>query len=201
MQAAKWERILIAAGGLFGRYGFRKTSMDEIARAAGVAKGTLYLGCTSKRDLFYQTLLRDFRLWNAELADLLDPGQPADQLLRQAIMRSLQTRDRHPLARDLILGVFDGDIPDWAERLASLREAGLGTLMQILAIGMRQGRFRAELDLAATSNVVLDMLTTSIMYHSRGADAEGQLERHVQAVLRVMLGGVLDPSFAGAPRG
>lgn len=191
MRADKWERILMVAGGQFGRFGFRKTSMEGVARAAGVAKGTLYLGCTSKRDLFYQTLLRDFRLWNAELADLLDPGRPADALLREAIQRSLATRDRYPLARDLILGVFDGDIPDWAERLASLREAGLGTLMQILAIGIRQGLFRAELDLTTTSNVILDMLTTSLMYHSRGEDAETRLARHVEAVLTVMLRGVL----------
>ena len=38
----KREVILAAALTLFGRYGYRRTSIDDIAREAGVVKGTLY---------------------------------------------------------------------------------------------------------------------------------------------------------------
>jgi len=48
----KREAILDAALGLFGRYGFRRTSIDDIARAAGVAKGTVYLYVENKEALF-----------------------------------------------------------------------------------------------------------------------------------------------------
>ena len=37
------EAVLEAAVGVFARYGFRKTSMDEVARAAGVSRQGLYL--------------------------------------------------------------------------------------------------------------------------------------------------------------
>ena len=36
-------RILNTAGRLMTRYGYDKTTMDEIAREAGVSKGALYL--------------------------------------------------------------------------------------------------------------------------------------------------------------
>jgi AcrR family transcriptional regulator len=49
---AKREAILAAALTLFGRYGFRRTSIDDIAREAGVAKGTVYLYVESKEALF-----------------------------------------------------------------------------------------------------------------------------------------------------
>ena len=44
--------IIDSAFDLFRHYGYRRTSMEDIARAAGVAKGTLYLYFTSKEELF-----------------------------------------------------------------------------------------------------------------------------------------------------
>ena len=56
----KREAILGAALELFGRYGYRRTSIDDIARQAGIAKGTVYLYVENKEALFRtlsQTLL------------------------------------------------------------------------------------------------------------------------------------------------
>jgi len=66
----KREAILGAALELFGRYGYRRTSIDDIARQAGVAKGTVYLYVENKEALFRtlsQTLL-DGVLANARSA-------------------------------------------------------------------------------------------------------------------------------------
>lgn len=46
------EALLDAAVGVFARYGFRKTSMDEVARAAGVSRQGLYLQFVDKEELF-----------------------------------------------------------------------------------------------------------------------------------------------------
>jgi AcrR family transcriptional regulator len=46
------ESLLDAAVGVFARYGFRKTSMDEVARAAGVSRQGLYLQFADKEELF-----------------------------------------------------------------------------------------------------------------------------------------------------
>jgi AcrR family transcriptional regulator len=50
------RRVLImeAAIGVFLRYGYRKTSMDDLARAAGLSRQGLYLHFPSKDDLFMQ---------------------------------------------------------------------------------------------------------------------------------------------------
>lgn len=50
--STKSDTIIEAADRLFTRFGYRRTSMDDIAREAGVAKGTLYLYFTSKEALF-----------------------------------------------------------------------------------------------------------------------------------------------------
>lgn len=50
------SQILDAARSVFARRGFAETSMDEIARSAGLAKGTLYLYYSSKRELYRSSL-------------------------------------------------------------------------------------------------------------------------------------------------
>lgn len=47
----KRGRILQAAGKLFARFGPRKTTIDDIAKDAGIAKGTVYLYFGSKEDI------------------------------------------------------------------------------------------------------------------------------------------------------
>ena len=48
------KRVAILEAGLrlFGQYGYRRTSMEDIAREADIAKGTIYLYFASKEDLF-----------------------------------------------------------------------------------------------------------------------------------------------------
>src|SRR5580704_17663249 len=48
----KRSRILDAAQSLFLRYGVKRTSLDDVVREAGIAKGTLYLYFDSKDALF-----------------------------------------------------------------------------------------------------------------------------------------------------
>src|SRR3954471_21741019 len=49
---ARQERVLAAALEVFGRYGFRKASMDEIARSADISRQGLYLHFANKDALF-----------------------------------------------------------------------------------------------------------------------------------------------------
>jgi len=50
------ESILGVANKLFSRFGFHKTTMDEIAKIARKAKGSLYYHFASKEDLFREVV-------------------------------------------------------------------------------------------------------------------------------------------------
>ena len=56
---ARRTRVLDAALATFVRYGFRKTSMEEVARAAGLSRQGLYLHYATKEDLF-RAVIRHF---------------------------------------------------------------------------------------------------------------------------------------------
>jgi len=49
---SRQDALLDAAVGVFARYGFRKATMDEVARAAGVSRQGLYLQFADKESLF-----------------------------------------------------------------------------------------------------------------------------------------------------
>jgi AcrR family transcriptional regulator len=55
--AARSVAILDAAIQVFSRYGFKKTSMDDLARAAGLSRQGLYLHYATKEALFEATVL------------------------------------------------------------------------------------------------------------------------------------------------
>jgi TetR/AcrR family transcriptional regulator, regulator of autoinduction and epiphytic fitness len=60
------ERVLAVALEVFGRYGFRKTSMDEVARSADISRQGLYLYFASKEALFREAVRQEL---DAALAD------------------------------------------------------------------------------------------------------------------------------------
>src|SRR5579863_2086588 len=54
------DRIMDAAGELMLRWGYNKTTIDDIARYAGVAKGTIYLHWKTREDLFTALMQREY---------------------------------------------------------------------------------------------------------------------------------------------
>lgn len=73
------EALLEAAVGVFARFGFRKTSMDEVARAAGVSRQGLYLLFADKEELFRKALtFKLTRQLSAAVTVLSRTGDPLD---------------------------------------------------------------------------------------------------------------------------
>jgi TetR/AcrR family transcriptional regulator, regulator of autoinduction and epiphytic fitness len=70
--SARRERVLAVALEVFGRYGFRKASMDEIARAAGMSRQGLYLHFASKDALFRAAVRQELDTALAEVSRCLD---------------------------------------------------------------------------------------------------------------------------------
>jgi AcrR family transcriptional regulator len=49
---SRLSAVLDAAVGVFARFGYRKTSMEDVARAAGISRQGLYLSFANKEELF-----------------------------------------------------------------------------------------------------------------------------------------------------
>ena len=61
----KKQHLMETAKGLFFGQGFRKTTIQSIADAAGVSKGAVYLHFKSKKDIFFQIILQvEEQIWS-----------------------------------------------------------------------------------------------------------------------------------------
>jgi AcrR family transcriptional regulator len=191
MDAVKKDCILQAATRAFSRWGFRKASVDEIAKDAGVAKGTVYLACESKEDLFYQSLHRELREYIADCAKGIDPRQPADQLLEQLVRASLVYLQSRPLVRDLFLGDVQQALPEWRERFMELRALGRANVEELLRLGIKQGRFRKELDVENVALLLQDLHLAAHLFHGHELESEpARLEDRLRAGLDLVLNGI-----------
>lgn len=192
MDAEKKRSILDAATRAFATHGFRKTSIDEIAKAAGVAKGTVYLACTSKEDLFYQVLNHEVRAWIGEVSKLIDPRVPADELLKTMSQVGVAYLAARPLVRDLLFGKTMELLPRWSERFQELRAIGNANIVEVLRLGVKQGRFREALDLEATAALLQDLQLAGLVFYAFGeSKAAVPLERRVAAGFDLVLMGLL----------
>lgn len=88
-RALKWERrkderpgeLLVAALDMFAERGYAATRLDDVARAAGVSKGTLYLYYANKEDLFKAVVRSTIVAWLDDYRRSLDDGSSCETLL------------------------------------------------------------------------------------------------------------------------
>lgn len=143
----KRARILDAALKVFAEQGFYNARVSEVARAAGVADGTIYLYFSNKDDLLISLFEERMEEIIARLReDLTATGGDALCRLRRMIERHLSMAVEHPLLAEFITVelrqsakfVREYENPRFQEYLTVLRD--------LVEEGQREGLIRPGLD-------------------------------------------------------
>jgi len=138
----KRARILDAAVKVFAERGFHSATVAEIARAAGVADGTIYLYFKGKDDLL-------LRLFDEKMTELLSEARSAvgqertaPGKLRRFILLHLSLVERNPdLASVLIV-----ELRQSAQFLKAADRQKLAAYVDLIAEVVRAGQESGELD-------------------------------------------------------
>jgi AcrR family transcriptional regulator len=96
------DRILDAAGELMLRWGYNKTTIDDIARYAGVAKGTIYLHWKTREDLFTALMKREYIRLAEDLQRRI-ASDPEGGTLRGITKHSMLATMKNPLMKAVLL--------------------------------------------------------------------------------------------------
>jgi AcrR family transcriptional regulator len=193
-QRAKCERILEAATGLFVRFGYRKTSIDDVAREAGIAKGTVYLYYRNKAELVFHTIALEKRAYVNRLAPVLDPARPASERLRLLVEIGFVLSEETPLLTRFSSG--DGDIAQ------AMREVDTSVLAQInefqteFMVGLldeASDRRLSRETLAERAHLLVDMIY-AVTVNGRMVAADMTVAEYARGVAGILVDGVLNPS-------
>ncbi len=80
------EKIIQASEELFARYGFERTSMDDIAKHLEIGKGSIYLDFRTKEEILFAILRRHADFMHGKcLARMAAKDRPALEIFKQVI--------------------------------------------------------------------------------------------------------------------
>lgn len=154
------ERILDATKELILRWGYRKTTLDDIARQAEVGKGTLFLHWPNRDALFVSLLHRERLAMLTEVRDAL-AKDPATASAARFFHLHVQAYTRRPLLTALVLR-DQGTLG----RLAEQRQDGRN-------LSERRVELTAYFEELRTAGVVRDDRTADDLVHAVVASIYG----------------------------
>ncbi len=96
------DRILDAAAELILRWGYKKTTIDDIAKQARVAKGTIYLHWKTREDLFMALSIREDLKYAEDLKQRI-ASDPEGLTLRGFVKHTTLALIKNPLMKALFL--------------------------------------------------------------------------------------------------
>jgi AcrR family transcriptional regulator len=136
------EKVVLAARALFARYGARKTTVDEIARKAGLSKATVYNHFSGKREIVGELIDLERRQLEQAVQQAVDAAPDALGALRAFFRARLQGAQRQRefyRTADEELYPFMPEVATAVERNRRREEA---LLEQILLRGAAAGIIR-----------------------------------------------------------
>lgn len=94
--------ILQAATKSFSLFGYKATTIEQVAKIANVGKGTIYTFFSNKEELFQEVVFHLINEMKHETDQLIDTNASFMQNAHTALMKMLQFRERHMLFAKLI---------------------------------------------------------------------------------------------------
>jgi TetR/AcrR family fatty acid metabolism transcriptional regulator len=185
--APKRDAILRAAIDTFAERGYFNAQVADVARAAGVAAGTVYLYFKSKDDLLISIFERSMRdglsRGREAVANLADPPERLRRLARGHLARLGNDRN---LA--IVFQVELRQSTKFMERFSStLLRDYLGLIREAIADGQRQGIFRADIKPTSAAKMLfgaLDEMATNWILSNRRYSLEAEADEVVDFFLQ-----------------
>lgn len=163
---ARPEEIIEAAIEVFGQQGFARTKLDDIARKAGVSKGTLYLYFDSKDALFRAMMKQRLESKLASAEDLLGNWKGSSADLLRAYVKMHWSTMSHPESACIIRLVMS-ELVSFPELARWYYQEGImrmrSVVERILARGIASGEFRQS-DTALTARLLQILIAQSAQF-------------------------------------
>ena len=182
----------------FARYGYQATSIDRIAKAAGVTKGALYYHFKDKEELLFEAVKNRVgqleRRVTGDLASVTNAARALGELARVCFDHATKSNHRR-LIVTLMVESLDSN-PRLAAQFRAMMHRFREYLSAVVRGGQERGEFRADIDPAVTAEVYAGtIMGAEIQYYQ---DPKGfDLAATIDAFIKQFVGWLSAPASNG----
>ena len=157
---ARFEEVVDAAAELFSERGYAATSIQEIADAVGLLKGSLYHYINTKEDLLYAVIQEAHQHTAALGYEALNMDGGATEKLTMIVHRHLRGAGAN-LAKVRVFYNEAGSLsPERLQEILADRDSYEHSLRKVIQAGQDEGAFAPDLDPVLTSIAILAILNS-----------------------------------------
>lgn len=190
-RAARRATILSAALDAFSQHGFGATRLEDVARAAGIAKGTLYLYFPHKQALFEAIVKDMISPVLADAADLL-PGFKGGTSDLLALIAEMFIARIHEGPGSGIMRLMIAEGPRFPELAAfhhrEVVSRGMALIRAVMERGLARGEITSDAAVRFPQMVFAPALTcvvwNSVFGHLSPLDARAFIHAYMEVLLR-----------------
>ena len=181
---ARRQDILDAAEQVFLKKGYDATSVQDIADAVGLLKGSLYHYVSSKEDFLFGVIEPVYQAALDTVVRVADTDKPALERLADFVRAHVVFVSEHMSAFKIRLREFSQLSPGRREQLHEQGEIYNAALQRILNDGRASGDIDSALDLRLTTLVMIGELNSLTQwYHADGRYSAKRLGRHLAGMM------------------
>lgn len=193
---ASLEKILDSALSLMVSRGYNATTVDDIAKHAGLTKGAVYFHFKSKTDILIRLLDIIEKLIIGGMTErVIKAGPTSTDKLVAAIHsqgKLAESKTKYLLLFTIVLLEFNGTDSVIEMRVRSIYGAYIAALEEIIRAGKASGEFQVDVDPQELAAVVMALEHGTLTeWYLRSKVLDGP--QLVRAARHVLLSGILQP--------
>jgi AcrR family transcriptional regulator len=183
------KKVIVSAGKIFSRYGFKKTTMDEIARALKMGKSSIYYYFESKEEIFEAVVLWEANILRNELTTAIKSVESPTDKMRNYVFVRMKSFEK---LANYYNAIFDKNLDhfDFIERIRSKYDREeLAILRLLLYDGTRKKVFNVDNSeyTALAIQTTLKGLEVPLFWKKK----EVHIEQRLNAILDVLFYGIV----------
>lgn len=183
----KQTEIFAAALKLFALYGFKKTTVEDVAAQVGMTKSNIYFYVKNKRDLYEKTVSTALEQWRNSVAEAVATSDDVVEKFTIMAQRSFDYLADHEDLRHILIkdpGIFT--LTPREDRFYDINLGAMNLIRDILNQGIEQGRFY-PVEVAPTAELLFSiyiMFLIKTYVKSEGVSSVRMYDEGLKIILR-----------------
>jgi AcrR family transcriptional regulator len=183
------KKVIVSAGQIFSHYGFKKTTMDEIAKTLKMGKSSIYYYFDSKEDIFEAVLLNEANILRNELTTAIKSVESPIDKMRNYVFVRMKSFEK---LSNYYNAIFDKDL-DHYNFIETVRERYDREELAILRLIIYHGAKRKVFNVVNSEYTAMVIQTTlkGLEVPLFWKKKEENIEKRLNAILDVLFNGIV----------